>query len=51
MDDQKLGALILGAAAGGLIGLWIYGALGGILGACLGVGGVLVGSLMVRRRI
>jgi len=44
MTDKRLGALVLGAAVGGLLGLWIFGVWGAIFGACLG-GAVAVGML------
>jgi outer membrane lipoprotein SlyB len=36
MSDQQLGGIILGAAVGALLGLWIFGVWGAIVGLIAG---------------
>ncbi len=48
MVEKNVGVLVLGSALGGLLGLWIWGAIGGILGSLVGL--VVVFGLMSMRQ-
>lgn len=37
MSDLEVGALALGALVGGVVGLWLFGRSGGLIGAILGM--------------
>lgn len=52
MSDEQVGAAVLGAAVAGLVGLWLFGAWGGIAGAIIGAIALpaILGGRHARRR-